>query len=73
MSSRKDFEMSECEKCKGNNIKMTVSITIKMDAKYENRITKKVLAEKGTEILAANWDRVIYCCSDCGYTEKYNY
>lgn len=73
MSSRKDFEMTECEKCGGTNIKMTVSIMIKMDAKYESRITKKVLAEKGTEIIAANWDRVIYYCSDCGYTEKYNY
>jgi len=62
--------MDECEKCGGKNMYMTVSLMFKMPAIYEGHITKKVLAKKEAELMAANWDRVIYYCKDCGKRQK---
>lgn len=56
-----------CQKCGSDKIDMMVDITIVLPAKYESRITKKVLYSKECEVWGANWERAAYFCKnpDC--------
>lgn len=58
--------MRKCEKCGSIDLKMQVPLLVNMNAKYEDKITKKSISEKDTEIIAASWDRMIVSCNYCG-------
>lgn len=63
--------MAKCEKCGSTNLKMQLPILVNMDVKFEGKITKKSMTDKGTKLVAASWDRMIISCKDCLHVESY--
>lgn len=61
--------MTICKECKGD-MNMMVDLTVVMPAKYESKLTKKIMASKEFKVYGASWGRATYICSKCGYTTK---
>ncbi len=54
----------KCPKC-NNEMKMSVQITIHAPASFENNISKTTLRKKDIAIVAANWEKAKFWCSEC--------
>lgn len=57
-----------CPKC-GEEMEMRVEITIKLPSRYASLISKKVIAKKECQLLAANWATAKATCYKCKYRE----
>ena len=61
----------KCPKCDSEKIRAMIKVTMYVDAEESNRLSKKVIAKKSTELWATDHDKTTFVCVDCMFAWGY--
>ena len=60
--------MTNCPKCNGTNLRVSVPVVINGPPLIEGNISKRIIAWSSVEITAAKWECLETICTDCCWT-----
>jgi len=58
-----------CPKC-GDEMVLSVSVRLRLPARYVNQLTKGVIRRKECQVVAADWEKASMWCAKCHHREK---